>query len=187
MEFYHWRFQISLAAQQSVQLLRDDQKRHRSLPRATGLRQRLHRLIARAALLPGLERRRTTSLIAIAPAVLVCASPAALADFSDSPGQFAVLGVGSAPCTSVTRAVGQTAQVRETDRQAMLAWAQGYLSFYNSVSEGTYDVTAGVGADALQEWLFEFCRQNPQASLVNAVDELLVGGAQHPFLKSIRH
>ena len=68
----------------------------------------------------------------------------------------------------------------------MLAWAQGYLSFYNSISEGTYDVTSGVGAAALQERLFEFCRQNPQASLVNAIDELLVGGAEHPFLKSIR-
>ena len=69
----------------------------------------------------------------------------------------------------------------------MLAWAQGYLSFYNSVSEGTYDVTGGVGAAALQEWLFEFCRKNPQASLMNAIDELLVGEAQHPFLKSIKH
>ena len=69
----------------------------------------------------------------------------------------------------------------------MLAWAEGYLSFYNSVSEGTYDVTAGAGAAALQEWLFGFCQQHPQASLMNAVDELLVGGAQHPFLKSIRH
>jgi len=61
------------------------------------------------------------------------------------------------------------------------------LSFYNSISEGTYDVTSGIGAGALQERLFEFCRQNPQASLVNAVDELLVGGAQHSILKLDGH
>ena len=150
------------------------------------LRRVLRRLIASAALRSGLQRSRTTSLAALAFAVLICASPAALGDTLDVPGQFAILGVGSAPCTNVIRAVGQIVQVRETDRHAMLAWAQGYLSFYNSVSEGTYDVTGGVDSAALQEWLVEFCRQNPQASLMNAVDELLVGGSQHAFLKSIR-
>jgi len=187
MGFYHWRLQISLAAARQSLHLAHDQQRHRSLALTTRLRRAVRRLIASAALLPSVRRRRMTGPVALALAVLICASPAALADFFDSPGQFAILGVGSAPCTTVTRAVGQTAQFREADRQAMLAWAQGYLSFYNSVSEGTYDVTGGVDAAALQEWLFEFCRKNPQASLMNAVDELLVGGAEHPFLKSIRH
>ena len=174
MGFYHWRLQISLAATRQSLRLAQGQQRYRRLALTMRLRRALRRLIASVALLPGVQRRRTTSLVPLALAVLIGASPAGLADLFDSPGQFAILGVGSAPCTTVTRAVGQTAQVRETDRQAMLAWAQGYLSFYNSVSEGTYDVTGGVGATALQEWLFEFCRQNPQASLMNAVDELLV-------------
>jgi len=187
MGLYHWRLQISLAAaQQSLQLVHD-QQRHRSPAMAMRLRRVLRRLIASAALLPGIQRSRTTSLVALAVGVLISMAPAGVADTLDVPGQFAVLGVGSAPCTSVIRAVGQTAHAREAERQAMLAWAHGYLSFYNSVSEGTYDVTGGIGAAALQEWLFEFCRQNPQASLMNAVDELLVGEAQHPFLKSIKH
>ena len=180
MGFYHWRLRISLAAaQQSLQLVPDQQR-----PPAVRLRRMLRRLIASAAFVPGAQRSRTTILLALAFGALICASPAGLADFFDAPGQFAILGVGSAPCTTITRP--QSAQLKETDRQAMLAWAQGYLSFYNSISEGTYDVTSGVGA-ALQERVFEFCRQNPQASLVNAVDELLVGADQHPLLKSIRH
>jgi hypothetical protein len=68
------------------------------------------------------------------------------------------------------------------NRQAMLSWAQGYLSFYNSVSEGTYDVTRGTGAYALENRLLEFCRKNPRASLMNAVDELLVEGAEPSLL-----
>jgi len=186
MGFYQWRLRISLAAAQESLRLAHDQQRRRSLALALGLRRFLRRVIASAALIPGAQRRRTTSLVALAFAVLICAPTEGLADFFDSPGQFAILGVGSAPCARVTRAVGQTGQVRE-DRQAMLAWAQGYLSFYNSVSEGTYDVTGGVDAAVLQESLFEFCRQHPQASLMNAVDELLVSGAQHPSLTSIRH
>ena len=186
MGFYHWRLQISLAAARQSLHLAQGQQRYKSLALTMRLRRALRRLIASVALLPGVQRRRTTSLVALAFTALICASPAGLADFFDAPGQFAILGVGSAPCTTVIRAVGQTPQVKEADPQAMLAWAQGYLSFYNSVSEGTYDVTGGAGATALQEWLFEFCRQNPQASLMNAVDELLVGGAQHPLLKSIR-
>jgi hypothetical protein len=138
-------------------------------------------------LLPGIQRSRTTSLLGLAFAVLICGVPAGVADTLDEPSQFAILGVGSAPCTSIVRAVGQTAQVSDRDRQAMLAWTQVYLSFYNSVSEGTYDVTSGVDAAVLQEWLFEFCRQNPRASLMNAVDQLLIGGVQHPPPKSIRH
>jgi hypothetical protein len=187
MGFYQWRLRISLAAAQ--QSLHDgpDRQRHSSLALAMRLRRVLRRLIASAALLPGVQRSRTTSLVALGFAVLICASPAGLADSLDVPGQFAILGVGSEPCSRIVRAVRQMPQVGETERQAMTAWAQGYLSFYNSVSEGTYDVTGGVGTTALQEWLFEFCRQNPQASLMNAVDELLVGGAGHPFLKSVRH
>jgi hypothetical protein len=187
MGFYHWRLRISLAAAQQSLRFVHDQQRPRSLALAMRLRRVLHRLIASAAFVPSARRSRTTSLLALAFGALICASPAGLADFFDAPGQFAILGVGSAPCTSVIRAVGQSAQLKETDRQAMLAWAQGYLSFYNSVSEGTYDVTGGVGTAALQERLFEFCRQNPQASLANAVDELLVAGAQHSILKLDGH
>ena len=187
MGFYHWRLQISLAAtQQSFQRVHD-QQRHESPALAMRLRRVLRRLIASAALLPGVQRCRTTSLLTLALGVSICVPPAGVADTLDVPSQFAILGAGSAPCTSVIRTVSQTPQVREADRQAMLAWAQGSLSFYNSVSEGTYDVTGGAGATALQEWLFEFCRQHPQASLMNAVDGLLVSGVPHPFLKSVRH
>ena len=184
MGFYRWRLRISLAAaQESLQLVHGQQPlRSPALPMGV-----LRRLIAWVTFVPGAHRGRTISLVALASGALLCVSPAGLGDTLDVPGQFAVLGAGSAPCTSVIRAVGQTGQVREIDRQAMLAWAQGYLSFYNSVSEGTYDVTGGAGAAALQEWLLEFCRQNPQASLMNAVDELLVDGAPHPFLRSIKH
>src|SRR5690242_8635201 len=136
MGFYRWRMQISLAAaQQSTRLIHDEQQRHRSLAMAMRLRRVLHRVIASAALLPGAQRSRTTGLVALALGVLICSQSAGLADFFDEPNQFAILGVGSAPCTSVIRAVGQKGQVREADRQAMLAWMQGYLSFYNSVSE----------------------------------------------------
>lgn len=185
MGFYQWRLKISLAAARPSLHLPPDQQRQRSLALIMRLRQRLRRLIASAALIPGALRSRSTSLVALAFAVLICGVPAGVAETLDEPSQFATLGVGSAPCTSVIRAVGLMPQVRETDRQAMLAWAQGYLSFYNSVSAGIYDVTSGVDAAVLQERLFEFCRQNPQASLRNAVDQLLVGGAQHSLLKSI--
>jgi hypothetical protein len=156
MGFYQWRLRISLAAAQQSLHLAPDQQRHRSQARAMRLRRVLCGLVASAASLPGVQRCRTTSLVALAFAVLICASPAGLADTLDVPGQFAILGVGSAPCTSLVRAVGQTAQAREMDRQAMLAWVQGYLSFYNSVSEGTYDVTGGADAAALQASLLDF-------------------------------
>jgi hypothetical protein len=116
--------------------------------------------------------------------MLISLPPAGLANTLDAPSQFATLGVGSAPCFTVIKAIGKTAHFKEADGQAMLAWVQGYLSFYTSVLEGTYDVTGGAGA--LQEWLSEFCRKNPQSSLMNAVDELIIGGVEQTFLKPIR-
>src|ERR1051326_5971233 len=120
MGFYHWRLRISLAAgQQSLQLVHD-QQRPRSLALAIRLRRVLRRLIASAAFIAGAQRSRTTSLLGLAFGALICGSPAGLGDTLDVPSH-------SAPCASDVRAVGQTAQPKETDRKAMLAWAQGYL------------------------------------------------------------
>lgn len=98
------------------------------------------------------------------------------------------MGKGSTPCDSFAKPVGTTAQYAEVNHQVMLSWAQGYLSFYNSVSEGTYDVTLGGGPAGLENWLSEFCGKNPQASLVNAVDELLRITPEKPLiLKPMTH
>ena len=51
--------------------------------------------------------------------VLISMSPTGLADTLDAPGQFATLGVGSAPCFTVIKAVGKTAHFKEADSQAM--------------------------------------------------------------------
>jgi len=180
MGLYQWRLRISLAAaQQSLHFF--EEERPRDLVLARRLRQAFRRLLTRIAFLACVQRSRPLSLLGLAFGVLIGATPLGLAETLDVPGQFAILGVGSVPCTSVIRAVGHTPQVRETDRRAMLAWAQGYLSFYNSVSEGTYDVTGGLDAAALQESLFEFCRQHPQASLMNAVDDLLLAALSTRF------
>ena len=70
----------------------------------------------------------------------------------------------------------------------MLSWAQGYLSFYNSVSEGTYDVTHGSGPVALQQWLVEFCQKNPRGLFISAVNQLLLtGGHEQPVLGAVTH
>jgi hypothetical protein len=128
------------------------------------------------------RRSRTTIRVALALGAVLSVPSAGLAETIDEPAQFAVLGLGSAPCANLIRAAVKTAASTEADRQAMLSWAQGYLSFYNSVTEGTYDVTRGAGADALENWLLEFCRKNPRASLMNAVDELLLGGTELSLL-----
>jgi hypothetical protein len=123
MSFYRWRLQISLAAAaQSTRLVHDEQQRHRILAPPMRLRRALRRLIARAPLRSGLQRSRTTSLVALAFAVLICASPAALADTLDVPGQFAILRVGSAPCTNM-RANGKAWGKSEQQRPLAAACA----------------------------------------------------------------
>jgi hypothetical protein len=185
MGFYDWRLQISLAAAQEAQQQAQHQRRSERVSVIVRLRRAWHRLTARAAFLLEARQSRTTTLVAFAFGVVFSVSSPALAETSDEPPQFATLGIGSAPCTNFVRAVSKTAGFTETDRVAMLSWAQGYLSFYNSVSEGTYDVTHGTGPVALQQWLVEFCRKNPRGLFINAVNELLIGGREQPVLNAM--
>jgi hypothetical protein len=153
---------------------------------AVRLRQVWHGLSASFAVLPG-ARSRTTTLVALALGVVMSMPSAGLAEI-DEPAQFAVLGLGSAPCSNFVRAVSKTAGFTDADRLAMLAWAQGYLSFYNSVEEGTYDVTHGSGPVALQQWLVEFCRKHPRGLFISAVNQLLLtGGREQPVLGAVTH
>ena len=141
MGFYRWRLQISMAAAlQPPQLVAHEQE-YRSVSLPMRPRRFWRRLVASVAFL----RSTNAILVALTTGMLISLAPAGLADTLDAPSQFATLGVGSAPCFTVIKAVGKTAHFKETDGQAMLGWAQGYLSFYNSILEGTYDVTGGAG------------------------------------------
>src|SRR3984893_10531084 len=148
MGFYDWRLQISLAAAQETQQQVQHQRRSGRVSVVVKFRRGGGRLDAPAAVLLDARHSRTTTLVAFAFGIVFSVSAAGLAETSDEPPQFATLGIGSAPCTNFVRAVSKTGGFTETDRVAMLSWAQGYLSFYNSVSDGTYDVTHGTGPAA---------------------------------------
>ena len=188
MGFYDWRLRISLAAAQETQQQVQNQRRSERVSVIVKLRRGWHRLSARAAFLVEARQSRTVTLVAFAFGAVLSVSSAGLAETNDEPAQFAVLGIGSAPCTNFVRAVSKSAGSTDADRLAMLAWAQGYLSFYNSVSEGTYDVTHGSGPVALQQWLVEFCQKNPRGLFISAVNQLLLtGGHEQPVLGSVTH
>ncbi len=123
--------------------------------------------------------------LALAIAGLASLPVTASAYTDPGPNEYAILGIGSLPCFSVVKAITKTAQFTEADGRAVLSWAEGYLSFYNSESEGVYDVTAGAGAEALKGWLVDYCQNHPAGSLANSVNALLVAG--YPILKPLSH
>ena len=146
------------------------------------------RMAAGTAFLVEARQSRTTTLVALTLGALLSVPSPGIAETSDEPAQFATLGIGSEPCSNFARAVSKTAGFTEADRLAMLSWAEGYLSFYNSVSEGIYDVTYGSGPVALQRWLVELCQKNPRRLFINAVNELLLlGGHERSVLGSGTH
>jgi hypothetical protein len=186
MGFYEWRLQVSLSAAQERQQPIAHRGRPETVSVVARLRRGWHGLSASLAVLLGARQSRTTTLVAFAFGAVFSVSSAGLAETSDEPAQFAVLGIGSAPCTNFVRAVSKSVGFTDADRLAMLAWAQGYLSFYNSVSEGTYDVTHGSGPVALQQWLVEFCQKNPRGLFISALDQLLLtGGHEQPVLGAV--
>jgi len=61
------------------------------------------------------------AFLAVALAGLI-SLPTALVDTGDVPSQYAALGIGSLPCSSVVKAFDRPAQFTEADNRAVLSW-----------------------------------------------------------------
>lgn len=106
--------------------------------------------------------RRATAVAIFAAAVLPFGQSAAHA--ADSAGNFAVKGVGLAPCADVVKAI----ETRSELMTAMGGWIAGYLTALNQTRGETFDLLAWQDDLTVAGSLLAWCRANPEARLVEA-------------------
>ncbi len=105
-----------------------------------------------------------------APAAILAALVLTTAvDGADRTGQYAVKGVGQAPCADFARAMaGNPAQTAP-----FLQWLAGYLSAANQYETATYDVLAWQTDSVLAGALTGYCRANPKTAFAQAAAKMV--------------
>jgi hypothetical protein len=58
---------------------------------------------------------------------------------------------------------------------------EGTLSQYNSATPGVYDITAHIGPEAIQLWLFNYCQLHPLENLNDATAALITEFYPHRY------
>jgi hypothetical protein len=83
---------------------------------------------------------------------------------ADAAGNFAVKGVGLAPCTDVAKAIEQQSELF----LQMGGWIAGYLTALNQTRGETYDLLSWQDDATVAAAILGWCRTNPSARLVEA-------------------
>ena len=91
----------------------------------------------------------------------------------DADGRYLMHGAGAVSCGTFVQAENGTVYDAVGTRGDMLAWAQGYLSFYNRHTEDVYDIYGYTDTKGIEVWLYNFCRSNPLQHFADALEALI--------------
>jgi hypothetical protein len=91
------------------------------------------------------------------------------AEAADSQGRFAAHGLGRVPCKSFVEMCEKGAD----ECKLTGTWVAGYLSAFNALNKDTFDILPWQQPELVAEGAFNLCRRNPDAALVQTVNEVV--------------
>jgi hypothetical protein len=113
--------------------------------------------------------KRILFALALVPMVFAMAPPNS-AFAADAKGQFAIDGIGAAPCSALLKA-------REGDNRSLFlavgGWIGGYITAVNALTDDTFDLTPWEKTDLFMALLESNCEQNPDLQVVVIVRGLV--------------
>lgn len=101
---------------------------------------------------------KVTGLVLV---MLSCVSTVQARDYQQ---QFATYGVGDYNCSAYSKAMTggeEENQVRQ--------WLAGYISAFNLIIGGNYDIFGSTDFEGMISWLNDRCKKYPKANLTNTV------------------
>jgi len=113
----------------------------------------------------GPRRLRGMPLAAVLGAALCTNLPA-----KDVDGRFAAFGPGARPCTAYAAMRGGSDPL---DRD-WIAWLTGYLSAFNVIVPGTFNIVGDYSVEEVLAWLDQYCAAHPDERFANAAAALTV-------------
>ena len=106
--------------------------------------------------------------------VLLAMWPAICQALPNEHGEYAKLGVGNLECGLWTQARQSGDVFAVWWKTLILGWVQGFLTAYNVYGPQMFDVSKGVGADAVAEWTDNYCVQHPHDNIAGAATALIM-------------
>lgn len=106
-------------------------------------------------------------IIRLGTALAILTSVAAEA--ADSQNRFQPYGLGRAPCKRFT----EICEAKQEDCKQTGPWIDGYVTAYNSLDKGTFDMFAWQTPELFAQMVFNVCKQHPEAAVVQVVNELM--------------
>ena len=97
--------------------------------------------------------------------LLVLLSSSPLVQARDYQGHFATYGAGDYRCAVFTKARAEGDEKENQIRQ----WLAGYVSAFNLIMGGTYDIFGSTDFEGMVKWLDQRCKKFPNANLTNTV------------------
>jgi hypothetical protein len=94
------------------------------------------------------------------------AGPAAAAD---SQSRFQAYGLGRLPCERFV----EICEGKREECKLTGTWLQGYLTGFNALNEGTFDLLPWQPSELVAEFAFNICKQNPKAAFLQVVNEVV--------------
>ena len=91
------------------------------------------------------------------------------AEAADSQSRFQPYGLGRAPCKRFT----EICEAKQEDCKQTGPWIDGYVTAYNSLDKGTFDMFAWQTPELFAQMVFNVCKQHPEAAVVQVVNELM--------------
>ena len=94
---------------------------------------------------------------------------ASLAEAADAQSRFQAYGLGRVSCKTFT----DLCEAKKEECKLTGTWLEGYLSGFNALSKDTFDILPWQPPEALAEFTFNVCKQNPKAPMLEVVNELV--------------
>jgi len=92
-----------------------------------------------------------------------------LAEAADASSRFQAYGLGRLACKRFT----ELCESKKDECKLTTTWLEGYLSGFNALNADTFDLLPWQPPELLAEFTFNVCKQNPDAPVLEVVNELI--------------
>ena len=91
-----------------------------------------------------------------------------IAEATDEKGGYAMYGIGTTSCASYVKSYKNQYVLLQYS-----AWASGFITGFNRLTENINDISENVDEAARQEWLYRYCKKNTLDDYSKAVQKLI--------------
>lgn len=91
-----------------------------------------------------------------------------IAEASDEKSMYSIHGIGTSSCAAYVNSYKNNYELLQYS-----AWASGFITSFNRLTDNLNDISENVDETARQEWLYKYCKVNTLDNYDKAVQKLI--------------